>query len=610
MNSGAHHIATIEQLLNSSKEAEATSIPQTIAHTQDALALARTTHEGNYIWQCIERLGLLMFRHKVPCLTEQDFLEGIECAQECGNEHKGILLYLQLATLYKEQSRYSEAIQYIQKAIQVAQQHHDIATEGLSYGHMGNIYYELGEYSLAFECLHKSLHIAEQEGNQRVIQSQLNNLGSLYHKLGRYSDALQYFEQSLTIRRDIAHPILIASSLTNIGDVYRALHQYEDALSFLNESLSISESIQNNHLIVLNKANIGLVHEETGNYNTSLQYCTEALELAKEVEPIQFVADLCCNLARVYNRSGEYNRALDLLDQSRVIALQHSNKDLLTIVYYNLSQVYENLGDIPQAYKWHKLFVETQHATHTEEKERDIARQERLLTLQKGEQARLLLEKQLMQSEQNALRAQINPHFLFNSLNSIQSLLADTQTEQALRYLSRFARLMRSILDNSRKASVSLQSELEIYQLYVDIEQLRFQHTFTYNVEIHPDCDVEDMDVPPMIAQPFLENAIWHGLLPKKENATLTVRIKPLDTNRYIMEVEDNGIGRERSQQHKTQSTPMHTSAGMNIINERLTILGNLLNLELHCTVEDVIENNVCSGTRVSIILPIQTIRV
>ncbi|MCE7935944.1 MAG: histidine kinase, partial [Chlorobi bacterium CHB2] len=122
----------------------------------------------------------------------------------------------------------------------------------------------------------------------------------------------------------------------------------------------------------------------------------------------------------------------------------------------------------------------------------------------------------MLEWEHTAFRAQVNPHFLFNALNSIQYFLVSHDSESANRYLSRFARLMRLALENSRSALISLKSELECVGLYMALEQLRFGERLGYSVEVSEEIDEEEVQVPPMIVQPYLENAIWHGLLPRE----------------------------------------------------------------------------------------------
>lgn len=603
-------IQQIDEYLAQSRDCESSAPAKACEYAALSLRLAREHNLPSYIWRSVRRYVQTIFRYRLHGeLGEKDIQEAIRCAKAVGEEQEALQLYNYMGSFYRIRGRFSEAVDVTQKCLELSKAYQDKYCEMHSYGNLGRTYYEIGEYDRAYEYHLFSLQIAEEINELTTIQTQMNSIGTIYHKLGRYEDSLVYFERTLEICRLRGDLYSIANNLSNIGDVYRGLHRYDEALAYLNEALSIAQIEGFSSIKTLAMANLALVFEGLEQYDEALHYCGEALADLEKTDRIPFTADVRTVFARIKTKQGNYEEALELLEKSRLVAESMSEKhDLLTIVYYNLAQACEGKGDIAAAYHWYKLYVAAQAAIHQEEKERDIARQERVYALQKAERARTLLEKQLLQSEHNALRAQINPHFLFNALNSIQSLLAESHTEEALRYLSRFARLMRCILDNSRSKSVPLALELETYKLYIEIEQLRFRNKFEYVVEVEGDINTADMDIPPMIAQPFIENAIWHGLLPKAEGARLCIRIKALDERRYVMEIEDNGIGRLASMSSKKSSSG-HRSAGIAIIEERLSLLSDLLGVELSAEIIDLQEQKHGStGTRVRLVLPIEAL--
>lgn len=238
--------------------------------------------------------------------------------------------------------------------------------------------------------------------------------------------------------------------------------------------------------------------------------------------------------------------------------------------------------------------------------------------VRKKEVQRLSSEIQQANTELKALRAQINPHFIFNSLTSIQSFIMSRDEELALRYLNKFAKLMRRILSGSEKTLVTLREELDTLKLYLELESLRWENKFDYTIFIDPKVETDFQKIPGMLIQPYLENAIIHGVVPKyasilPENAShkdnkgkIEIRISQTDTH-IICTIEDNGIGRKKSQQLKMESNQqMHKAMGMKITSERLEVLNRIHNSNLNVLVSDLEdENGNATGTKVEIFIPI-----
>lgn len=213
------------------------------------------------------------------------------------------------------------------------------------------------------------------------------------------------------------------------------------------------------------------------------------------------------------------------------------------------------------------------------------------------------LQRRMLESEQMALRTQMNPHFIFNSLNSIQYFITKNDKRSANLYLSVFATLIRKVLNNSKRSSITLEEEIAYLNLYLQIESLRFTDSFTYQFLHDPNLEVEDINVPPMLIQPYVENAIQHGLLPKKEdNRLVTIQFKE-EGDLLICQIEDNGIGRAKSLQNKRK-----LSNNIGIVNpkKRLAILNQLYKGRIEVAFFDKQnEEKEPSGTLVTICIPI-----
>jgi two-component sensor histidine kinase len=199
----------------------------------------------------------------------------------------------------------------------------------------------------------------------------------------------------------------------------------------------------------------------------------------------------------------------------------------------------------------------------------------RIQGIRKKEQQKTKHEK-LMELEAKALRAQMNPHFIFNSLNSIKSLINKNESEKAAGYLTTFSKLIRTLFQNSDKREVSLYEELVTCKLYTQLEKMRFRDKVDFVFDVDETLDLKDIKVPALILQPFVENAIWHGLVPKKIGGSVTVSVKE-ENGTVICIIDDNGIGRELSKQNKTQYDSTHESKGIGLTQSRLE-LDKLLN--------------------------------
>lgn len=186
-----------------------------------------------------------------------------------------------------------------------------------------------------------------------------------------------------------------------------------------------------------------------------------------------------------------------------------------------------------------------------------------------------ILKKTIKENENKMMRSQMNPHFLFNSLNSINSFIIQNKKEDAEKYLSAFAKLIRSILDNSRKEYITLKEELDTVKLYMDLEAVRMDHKFTYQIDIEDPLDEEEILIAPLILQPFLENAIWHGIGQKQGKGLINIDVlkNPENSSQILINIKDNGIGRKASAQSQGQRT--HKSHGLEITKERLDMQDN-----------------------------------
>ncbi len=231
----------------------------------------------------------------------------------------------------------------------------------------------------------------------------------------------------------------------------------------------------------------------------------------------------------------------------------------------------------------------------------------RVQKIRKEERVKNDYEKRIAETEMQALRAQMNPHFMFNSLNSINNFILKNDPDNASGYLTKFSRLMRLILDNSRSEWVLLENELKALELYIELEAVRFDNAFEHSLEVTKDINVETVMVPPLIIQPYVENAIWHGLLHRKTpGGRIDIRLWKINGTLHI-EVEDNGVGREEAKRLKSKTATRQKSHGMKITAERMDIVNKVYNVDAGVTITDLANDAGNTGTRVLITLKYKT---
>ena len=236
----------------------------------------------------------------------------------------------------------------------------------------------------------------------------------------------------------------------------------------------------------------------------------------------------------------------------------------------------------------------------------EIRQQSRLLEQQHIRQLETEFEQKLADTEMTALRAQMNPHFIFNCLNSIKLYTTENDSEKASEYLTKFSRLIRLVLENSRSERVKLQNELDMLQLYADLEIMRFKQKLSFSIEVAPDLDTRFLEIPPLLLQPYVENAIWHGLMHKPEGGSVRVRATQPHENLLQLTITDDGVGRARAAELKSKSASHQKSFGLKITSERIALVNQLYQTHTQAQIFDLVApDGEPLGTKVVLDIPV-----
>ena len=214
--------------------------------------------------------------------------------------------------------------------------------------------------------------------------------------------------------------------------------------------------------------------------------------------------------------------------------------------------------------------------------------------------------RQIAEAEMAGLRSQMNPHFIFNCLNSIKLYATENDSEKASDYLTKFSRLIRMVLENSRSERVTLQNELAMLRLYADLEIMRFKQKLAFSIDVAPDLDTRFLEIPPLLLQPYVENAIWHGLMHKPEGGSIHVRATQPQENLLQLTITDDGVGRTRAAELKSKSASHRKSFGLKMTSERIALVNQLYQTQTQVIIADLVDaDGQPAGTEVVIQIPI-----
>lgn len=444
---------------------------------------------------------------------------------------------LNLGVLHLKNENYDEALEKFLPLIDFFQSIDDKSDLCIVYGNIGNCYIGLNQFVLAKDYLNKSLEIAIQMSLQQEINVAYLNLAKLEFKKRNYSKAIEYSEKNLAALELMGQAAQKKEGHFHAYKIYEAMGNYPKAIYHLKQEAAYQDSL-------LNETKI------------------------KEIQSLQIKHEVYIKDKEL--KENELQMALLGSD------IQANNK---RIVYLSLITA---LLLISAGLLFFGLRNKIQSNRKLHEKTVLISEQKELIGQMNQE-----LEKRM-------LRAQMNPHFIFNSLNSIQYLINTDDKKNALKYLSKFAKLLRQVLESSININLSLKEEIQLLKIYVELESLRFDNSFKYTFTVDKNLDVEEYEVPMLLVQPYIENAIIHGLMPKEGDKKLKIIFN--DKVEYIQcIIEDNGVGITR----KAEGTTLQRrSRGMSITAQRIEMLKRFSDQEL------VNIENLENGTRVTILIP------
>lgn len=559
------------------------------------------------------------------------------------------LLHLADAIVYTDPAA---AMRYADEALDIAAGIQWTKGMALAQRQKGNVYYVFSDNTAAMDWYVKALHTSRTLQNRELDASLFNNLANIYSDLKQYDKGLDYYRQFLATARQIGSAKEQVIALVNMATVYTELNEQDTALTCNRQALDIARRNKITYYIPIVLNNMGIAFSRQQKTDSALYYFRQCMTLADQDGNNDAKASALDETGKVFLNRGDYPNAKKYSLESLDMARRLQSAQWQANAWENLYRIEEKTGRYDKALEAYKQFIVFRDSVSNAEKKDALtkkelqfdferkeaairAEQEKRETVAKAEIARESLikkgvlagslflivagcygfllykrrrdaeEKQkeadlkarVADTENKVLRLQMNPHFIFNSLNSISDYISQHQTEKANYYLIKFAKMIRQVLENSELAEIPIADDLRVLETYIQLESLRLANELCYDITVDEDIDPETTLVPPLIVQPFVENSIWHGLSGAAGKGRISIRIrKAQGMISYI--VEDNGIGREQAGRKTANGK---RSMGLRITRDRIDILNKVKRTQGSVEVFDLPK-----GTRVELRLPFE----
>lgn len=518
----------------------------------------------------------------------QKYLQALKIAEEKQLIEPLASCYIGLSSIFASQKMYTKAIEYNQKCAGICDElepHRVSYCFGLTYGNLSNFYFKQKQLDSAIYYGLKSIQSKEKNQNIRGLSYSYITIANAYIKKKDTLTAISFLEKALVTTKKTKDITNLSLTLYSIGRIYAARKD----LTKLNEVIirldSLMPKIQTSSVLINYYQIKRAYFELKKDYKSALKLLKDQFNMVDSVRK-ESNSTLIASLETKY-RTNEYKLEKEVTEKELLLSNERAkqNKQNLIgvgifalLILFLLLYILSRLRIIRQQ----KAALNTAYDQLEQQKQNEVA----LLNLK-------------------ALQAQMNPHFIFNALNSIQDLVLLKDIKNSTIYLGKFSALIRKILLSSREQFIALDQELEILQLYLDLEKLRFGNEF----EIEFNCTIpsekqSDILLPAMFIQPYIENAIKHGLFHKKGLKKLFIEFRVIP-NFLVCIIEDNGIGQKRANEMKTKTLHLHTGFSTEAIQHRVQFLNQTLNKKISVQTEDLMNEQEAIGTRVTLLFSI-----
>jgi tetratricopeptide (TPR) repeat protein len=558
------------------------------------------------------------------------------------------MTYVYMARAYGRIPDNENALSTFKTALTIAESRKDTTTMAWVHNAAGIHYYNLRNVPSALFEFDKAIEFGMILNDSKILADAWFGKALAYNTFEEFQGMYNALQQYLVFADFNAEQRKIADTYRLIGIYYRSINQFQQAIDANQQSYDMAASINDSILMGAALNHMAWYNYEMGNLDKSLEIYRRNIRFYKN-DGNNALANVYGNIGNIYRDWERYPEAIDNYNKS--IELSKKNHDLynLSWLYEDISKLYERTGDYRQAYENQVLASlygdSLASATYQQalagaraQYEADRTAKELELLSVKLQRNRLLvwvliggfallasvtillinryrfksgqriaaMNHTISELNQTNLRQQMNPHFIFNTLNSIQYYVFQNDKIASNNYMTKFASLIRKTLENSRHTEISIKEELEALHLYLELEELRFKEKFEWRITVDEEIDTLAFKIPTMLIQPYVENAIMHGLM-NKENGKGFLHVElQLHDDQILCTVEDNGIGRAKAMQIKQQKNNNHQSMGTNITESRLKLVNELYGKSMKVVYTDLLDNRgEPAGTKIEINIPI-----
>ncbi len=552
------------------------------------------------------------------------YRRGAATAEESGNQKQFAACSGNMGIVYTALSDFPRALMHHLKSLKI---HTELETDNAIANNCHNIamvYRYMFEFQKAIEYAERSYVISKRLGDISTQSTTLTLLAEIYLQQGKTEEAILKCRESLATIGNLNIPRSIALNHTTLGRIYSKTQNYTESLENFEKGIQILKEINDLNNMCFALQELGMVYlnapdqvlksknvSPSSRYSKAIAFQEKSLSIATEIESFDRQATAYDNISIIYARQNNFDKALTYFKKATVVndSIFTSEKKL-EAARLELQYQFEKQEALTKAENDKQNALAALQMEKQRMRNRTIMGGSALLLLsgiggfvsykrrRDTEQKKLEsdFKLQVSDTEMKALRAQMNPHFIFNSLNSISDYITRNEVKEADNYLGKFAKLMRQILENSEMKEVTLADDLVALENYMQLEALRLRNKFTWSVIIDPLIDINNTLIPPLILQPFVENSIWHGISNKNGIGEIRIYISKKEDMIHCV-VEDNGVGRKMAV--KESSNVQNKSFGMQITQARIDILNRLKKSSAEVSLADLAE-----GLRVEVKLP------
>lgn len=552
---------------------------ESIAHYEEILQLIDPklkAQPGHPYWTRLKSIILNNFSiiyNRLDKLVKANelLLESKKLAEELGNESRVLAATVNLGIIQIKLNNLPAAKAAFTEGISLARELGAKGEEGFCWNNLGTTLAHEENYDSAKVCFEQALRIATDMNNDLSVLNARINLGATAAKLHQWETALDHSQEVLDMAQHLDIPPKVLAAYLNLADIYFEMGHLSQAQIAAKEADRLGEAMGDMEKVYKARFVLSKIAEERGNHAMAMQYFKEAWTIKDTLfnsEKVQQIQELQAR----YEQEKKEREIAALSQQAEIQALQLKQRNVIIVA---LVLILALLGIQGYFFYRQKILTEKHKA---------------------------------LEAKQQLLRSQMNPHFFFNSLSSIQSFLWEKEPGNQLgaaRYLSRLSKLMRNVLESSSEEYVPLEQEIETLENYLSLQQYRYNHAFHYQIECDEALEKEEIGLPPMLAQPFIENAIEHGF--NALTGTGKIKVAFARQNGHVrLTIEDNGIGRAAANLLKSHQPAQHQSLATQITEERLTLLKKAFQQEIKMDIVDLTDpEGKPQGTRVQFDLPL-----